>query len=371
MKNTHHIVLFILAGSLLGGACTQTPEKKVSTIFHADVKEGDAENYDLEDLQKNGELIAVTLSGPDTYFEFRGQGFGLQYDLITDFAQKQGLRVRMEIAHDTTEMIQMLQKGEADVIALPIPKPAAYLQCAVQDSAGSIPQGWVTRANSEELTEALNAWYHPSIIQEIKEKQRKLMARAKRPSKHTPRPKMRDVAHGIISEYDDLFKRNAIICHWDWRLIAAQCYQESAFDPTAVSFAGAQGLMQLMPGTATSLGVQDNVFDPSSNINAAARLIKKLNDQLNDIEQMDERINFILASYNGGLGHVRDAMALTQKYGGNPHRWADVEGFILKLSNAQYYRDPVVKYGYLRGTETAGYVSSIRSHWAYYKSAAH
>ncbi len=355
---------------LVLSACTTHTPKKVSTIFHVEEAENDAQKFDLEDLQKNGEIIAVTLSGPDTYFEFRGKSFGLQYDLIEDFAQKQGLRVRMEIAHDTTEMLTMLEQGNVDVITLPIPQQDRFIQCIVQDSSGTVPLGWITRDNSEELAEALHAWYRPSLIQEIKERQRRMMSRASQPNKHRPRPKMRDAAHGVISEYDDLFKRNSIICRWDWRLIAAQCYQESAFDPEAVSFAGAQGLMQIMPSTATSLEVEGNIFDPSTNVNAAARLIKKLNDQLSDIEQMDERINFILASYNGGLGHVRDAMALTQKYGRNPHRWADVEEFILKLSSTEYYRDPIVKYGYLRGTETAGYVNSIRSHWTYYRSVA-
>lgn len=351
-------------------ACAPSQDKKTSTIFHADETEISAEHYDLEELQENGEIIAVTISGPDTYFEFRGQGFGLQYDLISDFAQKQGLRVRMEIAHDTLEMLSMLDRGEADIIALPIPEQAEHVLCAIQDSTQTAPKGWITRSNSTELAEALNKWFKPSIIQDIRDRQKKLLARAKRPTKHQPRPKMRDAAHGVISEYDDLLRRNAILCGWDWRLLAAQCYQESAFDPNAVSYVGAQGLMQLMPATASRLGAQDNVFDPSVNINAAARLIKELNDKFNDIKSTDERINFILASYNGGIGHVRDAMALTKKYGGNSARWEEVENYILKLSNATYYRDPVVKYGYLRGTETAGYVRSIRSHWQYYKSVA-
>ena len=124
-----------------------------------------------------------------------------------------------------------------------------------------------------------------------------------------------------------------------------------------------------MPSTASRLNVQSNVFDPSSNVNAAARLIKELDGKLNDISNSDERINFILASYNGGIGHVRDAMALTKKYGGNSQKWDEVEAYILKLSSPEFYRDPVVKYGYLRGTETAGYVRSIRSHWQYYRTA--
>lgn len=359
----------LVLSTLLICACTSSQDNKVSTIFHAEEDETQAASYDLEDLQKNGELIAVILSGPDTYFEFRGQGFGLQYELIADFAQKQGLRMRMEIAHDTTEMLSMLDKGEVDVIALPLPRPSdGHIQCAIQDSAGTSPMGWIVRAKSTGLADALDGWYNPSLIGQIKEKNRRLLAHTRPSARQTPRPKVRDAAHGIISEYDDLLRRNAAICSWDWRLLAAQCYQESAFDPNAVSFAGAQGLMQLMPSTASRLGVQNNVFDPATNINAAARLIKELTAHFSDIPDPDDRLSFVLASYNGGQGHVRDAMALTRKYGGNDKSWHEVEEYILKLANTEYYRDPVVKYGYLRGTETAGYVKAIRSHWSYYCS---
>ena len=89
-----------------------------------------------------------------------------------------------------------------------------------------------------------------------------------------------------------------------------------------------------------------------------------------DIPNRSERINFVLASYNGGTGHVRDAMALARKNGRNPQRWADVDPFILRLSQPQYYRDPVVKFGYLRGSETSGYVRQIQSRWASYRGSA-
>lgn len=370
MTHKHVPVFILLAACVFGTSCNHTSDKKVSSIFHVNQHEEEAETYDLDNLLEQGELIAVTLSGPDTYFEFRGQGFGLQYDLISDFALRQGLRVRMEIAHDTTEMYQMLSKGEVDVIALPVPPTEGFIQCALQDTTGAAPKGWVTRETSVTLAQALNSWYHPSLAKEIAEQKRlKQLAKYKRPSEHHPRPKMKNQSEGIISDYDALFRQNSSVCNWDWRLLAAQCYQESAFDPSAVSFAGAQGLMQLMPSTARSLGVQESeVYNPAININAAARLIHKLNGQLANIENLDERINFILASYNGGLGHVKDAMALTKKYGGNSQLWKDVEVYILKLEQSEYYRDPVVKYGYLRGTETAGYVRKIRSHWDYYRN---
>lgn len=362
----------IIGAGLLCVSCTPK-EKQVSTIFHTDEEEAETSHFDLPELEQNGELIAVTLSGPTTYFEFRGQSFGIQYELTADFARKHGLRIRMEIAHDTTEMLRRLDLGEADVIALPMPHTEGYSMAAIQDSTSEgIPQGWLTRSSSPLLAEALNSWYSPTIKQRIIIKQQQLTQRKSNfTARHTPRPKVKNAAGGIISNYDDYFRRYARICGWDWRLLAGQCYQESAFDPDAVSWAGAQGLMQLMPSTASHYGVAHEVFNPEANIHAAARLLKDLDTAFSEISNTDERINFILASYNGGQGHIRDAMALTRKYGGNEHSWSDVSKYVLLLSEPQYFRDPIVKCGYLRGTETTNYVTSIRSHWAYYRGIAH
>lgn len=383
--HTEHSKWFILTWLtgylLLTTACRQDAGKP-SVIFQADEEETTTADFDLPELEQNGELIAVTLSGPDTYFEWRGQGFGDQYELAAHFARSQGLRIRMELAHDTTEMLEMVRRGDADVAALPIHRNElegnnlADAMTALRHCAFADTLGWVVRENAPLLSQALMAWYEPGILQRIIE-QRKQMARKhdRRQStspKHTPKPKVKDAAQGIISDYDALFRRHAPVCGWDWRLLAAQCYQESAFDPNAVSWAGAQGLMQLMPATASGLGLSGHdVFVPDTNIGAAARLIADLNKKLAEVSDSGERIKFILASYNGGLGHVRDAMALCQKYGGDKHHWADVNQYILLLSDAQYYRDPVVKCGYLRGTETSSYVTNILSHWEYYRSVAH
>lgn len=371
-RSFHHLIV-LTAMSLSILSCAEK-DKQVSSIFHSNDENTDTQHLDMRELEEVGEIIAVTLSGPDTYFEWRGQSFGDQYELAADFARSKGLRIRMEIAHDSTELISKLQNGEADIIALPMPDTPDCILAAIQDSTktDSLTHdrkalGWLTRASSQQLAEELNKWYTPDIKQKILAHRNQLIQKKIHHESHShPRPKVKNAAGGIISDYDNLFQRYAALCRWDWKLLAAQCYQESAFDPNAVSWAGAQGLMQLMPSTARHYGAAENVFDPETNIRAAASLIIDLNKEFAEIHDEDERISFILASYNGGQGHVRDAMALTKKYGGNPHLWSDVRQYILALSDSKYYRDPVVKYGYLRGNETANYVSSIRSHWAYY-----
>ena len=88
---------------------------------------------------------------------------------------------------------------------------------------------------------------------------------------------MLDAKGGIISHYDQLFMTYSREIRWDWRLLAAQCYQESTFDPKARSWAGACGLMQIMPGTADHLGLsRANIYDPEQNIAAAVRYIAEL-----------------------------------------------------------------------------------------------
>ena len=179
---------------------------------------------------------------------------------------------------------------------------------------------------------------------------------------------MLDKKGGVISHYDAYFMTYSRDIRWDWRLLAAQCYQESTFDPKAVSFAGAKGLMQIMPGTADHLGVaRDKLYDPETNIASAVKLIQELTRSFSDIQDNYERTNFVLASYNGGGHHIRDAMALARRDGKNPHRWSEVAPYVLKLASPQYYNDPIVKYGYMRGSETVDYVEKIRQRHAGYQ----
>ena len=173
---------------------------------------------------------------------------------------------------------------------------------------------------------------------------------------------------GIISHYDAYFQRYAQTIRWDWRLLAAQCYQESTFDPQAKSWAGACGLMQIMPSTADHLGLaRSEIYHPEKNISAAVRYLAELEQSFADVRERSERIKFVLAAYNGGGFHIRDAMALARKHGRNPYHWRDVEPFVLGLQRAEYYNDPVVRNGYMRGSETVEYVRRIHERWNAYR----
>ncbi len=174
---------------------------------------------------------------------------------------------------------------------------------------------------------------------------------------------------GRISPYDEIIRKYSEEIGWDWRLLASMMYQESRFRPDVESWAGARGLMQLMPGTARRYNV-NNIYDPEENIRAGARYIAWLDEILQDrITDREERIKFVLASYNVGLGHVLDARALARKHGRDPDRWTDnVDYFILNKSNPDYFLDPVVRHGYARGYEPYRYVGEILNRYEHYRN---
>ncbi|MDE6239196.1 MAG: transglycosylase SLT domain-containing protein [Muribaculaceae bacterium] len=171
-----------------------------------------------------------------------------------------------------------------------------------------------------------------------------------------------DFSKGYISKYDNLFKKYSDNIDWDWRLLAAQAYAESLFNPKARSWVGARGLMQVMPRTGRGYGASvASLNNPDVSVKVATRLIADLNRYLINLVPNDkERRKFIIAAYNCGIAHIYDAIALAEKHGLDPQKWDDnVEKALLMKMNPQYYNDPVVKYGYARGSETSAYVKRI------------
>lgn len=170
---------------------------------------------------------------------------------------------------------------------------------------------------------------------------------------------------GAISPYDSLIRTYADSAGFDWLLIVAQMYQESRFDPTARSFAGAIGLMQTLPRTAAAYGVVDPT-DPDGGIRAGVRYLEHQYGLFEDIAD-PERIWFALASYNAGHGHVQDARRLARQLGRDPNVWFDeVERVMPLLARTEYYeRAP---HGYCRCREPVRYVSAVRERYEAYRT---
>ena len=433
------------------------------------VNHDSAVQVDLSEIKDSGVLVALTLNSSISYFNYRGEPMGFQYELAKQFAESQGLKLQMKTARTTHELVHMLLKGEGDLIAYPLPvtkefkdsvsfcgediithqvlvqrnggknkpitnvteligkevyaKPGKYLNRLInldkelgggilirqvdndsistedlitQVATGKIdyaicdndlarlnktyyPQlninvaisfdqrsSWAVRHTSPQLKDVVNQWHDANITSPA---YRASTKRYFENSKRIPHGSILSVKDGKISHFDHLFKKYAEEIGWDWRLLASLAFTESNFDTTAVSWAGAKGLMQLMPRTARAMGVPEGKEqNPEESVKAAAKYLKLTSRSFSKIEDPNERIKFVLAAYNGGMGHVFDAMALAEKYGKNKYVWDNnVADFILLKSNEEYFTDSVCKHGYFRGIETYNFVRDITQRFERYK----
>ena len=226
---------------------------------------------------------------------------------------------------------------------------------------------WAVRKTSPLLAAAATQWHRENMTSPS---YRASSKRYFEISKRIPHGSILSIQKGKISHYDELFKKYAKEIDWDWRLLASLAYTESNFDTTAVSWAGAKGLMQLMPRTARAMGVPAGMEqNPEESIKAAVKYIAATANSFRRIPDPDERIKFILAAYNAGIGHITDAMALAEKYGKNKYIWDNnVADYILLKSNEEYFNDPLCKNGYFRGVETFKFVKEVISRGEVYKS---
>lgn len=233
----------------------------------------------------------------------------------------------------------------------------------------SAPQqiAWSVRKNSPELLKAIDEW-----LLKIK-KEPTFMVIYNRYFK-SPRTSLLRVNSDYsslggnkISRYDNFIKNGARKLGWDWRLLAAIIYQESRFISNNESWAGARGLMQLMPETAKRFGAT-NPDDPQQSIRAGVNYLRHLDNYwAKSITDPDERLKFVLASYNAGPTHIIDARKLAKKYDKNTEVWSEVEYFLLKKSDPTYYRDPLVIAGYCKCEEPVNYVKNVLARSEEYK----
>jgi membrane-bound lytic murein transglycosylase F len=226
---------------------------------------------------------------------------------------------------------------------------------------------WAVRKGSTTLLQELNAWLR-DFTQTPKYKD--IYARYFENDKSVSMVESDFYAinTGKISPYDIYIRQYSEQLGWDWRLLASLIYQESHFKVDVTSWAGAWGLMQLMPATAKQFGIIPE-SPVREQIRAGSEFIGWLDNLFKDVSDPNERIKFILAAYNIGPGHIADARNLARKNGADPNKWDEnVAKFLLFKANPKYYNDPVVKYGFCRGTETFRYVSEVLERYEHYKN---
>jgi len=236
---------------------------------------------------------------------------------------------------------------------------------AVLDIGDPVAHRWAVRSGDEQLLAAANDYlkdvYHSEFYNVIYAKYFEDHERIRRYQSQRI-----DLADGEqLSPYDDIIKKYAKRYGFDWRLLAAQIFQESGFDPASRSWVGAVGLMQMMPRTAHQVGVSGDLANPERNIRAGVRYLDWLRDRFEEDLRVQDRTWFTLAAYNAGTGHVRDARRLAARLGLDPDRWFDnVETAMLKLSHRRHFQH--ARFGFVRGTEPVEYVREIRDRYQAY-----
>lgn len=175
---------------------------------------------------------------------------------------------------------------------------------------------------------------------------------------------------GRISPWDDLLRRYGARYDLDWRLLASLMYQESRFDPDRVSWAGAVGLMQLMPRTGRELGISpERLRSPERSIEGGARYLRRMIDRFSDLADPEMRIRLGLASYNAGHGHIADARRVARRLGRPDDEWAGALAEILVWLERRPDVYRFTRYGYCRCTEAVQYVEQIIARYDAYASA--
>lgn len=332
-------------------------------------KPADWENLSMKILEDSLVRNQLDLAHKKIYVQRNSSYAKRLYNLSDEIGDSINI---VEVDIGSEKLIEMVARGEIDYTVSDenvAQVNESYFDNIDIETPVSFPQNlaWAVAKGADDLKFAIDTW----LTDFKKTKKYAVLYRKYYKNKRSAEIVESDLFSnnsGKISPYDATLKQLSEDIGWDWRLLASMVYQESRFNPHAKSWAGAFGLMQLMPATAKRFGVGPG-SPPKMQMRAGIMFIQWLDDRLNYIEHIEEREKFILASYNVGLGHVLDARALAVKHGKDPNKWdGNVADFLLSKSDPAVYSDPVVKYGYCRGAEPYHYVADILERYEHYKN---
>ncbi|HLA62918.1 MAG TPA: transglycosylase SLT domain-containing protein, partial [Rhodothermales bacterium] len=305
----------------------------------------------------------VHLSGDRAYVE----------QLIELEDQAEGTIYVVEVDTTMEALIREVARGDIDYTVasenVAELEQSYYTNLSITPALGPThPVTWAVRGNSPLLLRSFNEWIGQNREGERFQSLYQKYYVDRRAYRERVESRYLTTETGTLSDYDGVLRAAAATIGWDWRLLASQAYQESRFDPRAESWAGAMGLLQLMPATAAEIGVTDP-WDPRDNAMGAARYLAWLDEHFwsEAIPDEHERLKFILASYNAGAGHVMDAQRLATAAGDDPLVWEDVAYWLLEKSKPEVYERPEVRHGFCRGLEPVQYVARILDRYDHYR----
>lgn len=440
---------------------------EIISYYHAsEISEPNRTLDFLKIKKKKLPLRVITRNSPETYFLWKGELLGFEYELMKKFSKVYNTKIEIIVADTYQEMLDMLQKGEGDVIAAGLTRTAERLSdyqheglkstirynrvdemlvahknnnniTRLEDLKGrtitirksssfwktaqtlaqqygakvvaademsateilidqvakqqidltiadsnlisieknfrdnivtpltlnkSVPHAYIIRKNNPKLLEYLNQFirthYRTTFYNVVKNRYFHPQNLRKKVIEN------RLITGSNLSPYDNIVQPHAHSYHFDWRLIVSQMYQESKFNPKAKSYAGAIGLMQVLPRTGNELGITD-LKDPEQSIIAGIRYLDWTRDRFSKSLPIQEQILFSLAAYNAGFGHVKDAQRLARQLGLRDDKWFNhVEKAMLLLQQRYYYQH--ARFGYVRGSEPVKYVYNIHQRYLAY-----
>ena len=302
------------------------------------------------------ELVCAIDLGNDMYGS-HGLETGLNYELMSRFAQENHCNVKIIAAGRKDNYIDSLRQGKVDIV---ISHDKDSFACEAFDILRTLDSCSVWALNGEsEHTRQFNRWIsHISGTEEYGKMKEKYSL-----SYNPHRRAERGVRTRTLSPYDNLIRKYAAELGWDWRMLASVLYQESRFSIGSTSHRGAQGLMQVMPSTAKYYEV-DNLLDPEENIIAGTKHLKRLQNMFkkNGLEG-EELIKFTLAAYNAGEGRIIDCRNLAASLEMDNNSWDEIVKVIPMMREDSILENEVVKLGKFKGHETIAYVDQVFSHY--------
>lgn len=367
-------------GDVIAANYTITPERKRVAKFTRPYNIVDqmvvysAEEADLaeslNELSESG--IPISVRRNSSYYsrlsELNEQGYEFNIDLITD-------------GMDTEAALYQVSQGNLSATIADdnmFYASSRYMEGLIPGPtiAESDTIAWAIRSNATELEAKMNRYLYKHF-RFTKDKDqprrstflnvlRKKYFEQSRQVAEFYNPEWQYQSVGVISPYDEMVKSVADSLDLDWLLLTAMIAQESSFNPNSKSWAGAVGLMQIMPQfiDSTVYDTYQDLYDPMTNIREGAQIIKEHLEHYSYLENKDQEWAFALATYNVGLGHMADARRLAIDQNKNPNDWNAVSNALLKLMQRRHYQR--ARYGFVRGIEPVKYVEEIMNRYRTY-----
>ena len=410
----------------------------------------------LEQILQDGELRVVTRHSPTSFYTHDEEGRGVDYELVRGFAERLGVKLRIQVAKELQDVISSVADGSAHIGAANLtvtasrgelvrfgpgyqkveqdfvyhratPRPRGIpdvIGGRIMVVAGSSHVGLLERARREhpelewvedpsvndqdlvrmvaegaidytiidshgfrllrdgypEVRAAFSigrtgemAWALPKAAEGLAERVtgyfaeiestgelQEVLDRYYVSSREFHYVESRAFARHLrsrLTRYRPFFEEAELETDVSWRLLAAMAYQESHWNPRAVSPTGVRGLMMLTKHTAELVGVDDR-NDPRESILGGARYLSRVQNKIPDRIAEPDRLWLSVAAYNLGFGHLEDARIITEIQGGDPDNWQDVRARLPLLEDERWYKR--TKRGYAPGSQAVTYVDNIQ-----------